>query len=133
MAGESNLSRLIQGMTPRLNPGEYAFISVKDLTGIERGLAICEFREEEGTTLIIERKKADELNLSYEFIASWVTLRVHSSLEAVGLSAVVSKELAKNNISCNLIAGYYHDHIFVDKKDANKAIQVLNGLAKKQS
>ncbi len=130
MAGETDLAQLIKRMTPSLNKGDYVFATVKDISKINRNATICEFKEEEGVTLVIEKRKADELQLDYEYIAAWITLKIHSSLDAAGLTALFSTALAKNNISCNVIAGYYHDHIFVVKEDAQKAIQVLTDLSK---
>ena len=117
-------------MTPKLNPGVYVFVTIKDVTKIDRRHTIGEFKETEGTTIIIEKQKADELDLNYDYQASWITLMVHSSLHAVGLTAKFSTELTKSNISCNVIAGYYHDHIFVSVEDTDKAMEVLTSLSK---
>ncbi|WP_198342121.1 ACT domain-containing protein [Polaribacter sp. SA4-10] len=111
-----------------MNNGEYVFSNVKHLTKNDCKNTICEFKEKERTTIVIHKRKADELNLSYEYIASWITLMIHSSLDAMGLTAIFSTELAKNDISCNVIAGYYNDLILIDKKDSDKAIRVLTML-----
>ena len=130
MAGITNLEELIKNMTPKLNEGSYVFVTVKEPIAIDRTAIICEFKEPEGTTLILEKSKADEFHLAYDYVAAWITLTVHSSLDAVGLTAVFSNELAKHQISCNVIAAYFHDHIFVAQKDAQKAIDALLALSK---
>lgn len=131
MVGEANLGELIKGMTPKLHKGEYVFCTLANTDNLNREDTICEFKEEEGVTVVIAKLKADALRLKYDFVASWITLTIHSALNAVGLTAAIATELTKHNISCNVIAGYFHDHIFVDSKDANVAIDALVNMSKK--
>lgn len=129
--GESDLNKLIKGLSPKLNDGEYVFASIKNIELLNTSEVICTFKEKEGLTLVLERSRADQLGLKYNFIASWITLEVHSSLNAVGLTSLVTTELADNAISCNVIAGYYHDHIFVSTKDSLKTLEILKHLSLK--
>ncbi|PRY12795.1 hypothetical protein CLV24_107168 [Pontibacter ummariensis] len=129
MAGEKDLAVLLRSLTPVLNEGAYVFCTVPDLKSVAPDDIISLFKEKEGLTVILAKDKADALGLPYGFVASWITLTVHSSLEAVGLTAAFSRALAQNGISCNVVAGFYHDHIFVSKQDAKKAMQVLQQLS----
>ena len=129
--GESDLNKLIKGLSPKLNNGEYVFTSIKNIELLNTSEVICTFKEKEGLTLVLERSRAEQLGLKYNFIASWITLEVYSSLNAVGLTSLVTTELANNEISCNVIAGYYHDHIFVSTKDSLKTLEILNYLSLK--
>jgi uncharacterized protein len=129
MSGEKDLEKLLKSIKPEHNFGEYVFCEIKNLENINLDEITMLFREKEGITLILEKEIAEKLNLKYTFIASWITLTIHSSLEAVGLTAAFSKALADNEISCNVVAAFYHDHIFVDQKDTEKAMQILNQLA----
>ncbi|WP_410505617.1 ACT domain-containing protein [Mucilaginibacter sp. SG538B] len=78
---------------------------------------------------MLKKETDDKLNLEYSYIAAWITLTIHSSLEAPGLTAAFATALANENISCNVVAAYYHDHIFVAKKDAERAMLTLRKLA----
>ena len=129
--GESDLNKLIKGLSPKLNDGEYVFASIKNIELLNTSEVICTFKEKEGLTLVLERSRADQLGLKYNFIASWIALEVHSSLNAVGLTSLFTTELADNGISCNVIAGYYHDHIFVSTKDSLKTLGILKHLSLK--
>ena len=129
MPGETNLDALLKTMSPKLNEGDFVFCSVAEDFQVNSTDLLGSFREEEGLTVIIKKSEADRLQLSYSFTASWISLAVHSSLEAVGLTAAFSKALAEHGISCNVVAAYYHDHIFVAKKDTSKAMEVLVKLS----
>ena len=87
-------------------------------------------REDEGVTLILTRANANRVGLAYEYIAARITLRVGSALTDVGLTALFSRTLAAAGISCNVIAGLAHDHLFVDwdqnDPGAGLAAQAMN-------
>lgn len=131
MSGETQLSVLLSSMRPQLHAGEYVFASIAD-TAIPAGAApVATVAEEEGLTLVLPKAEADRLGLGYEYVAGWITLRVHSSLEAVGLTAAVSDVLARSGLSCNVVAGFYHDHLFVPHDSATLAVKLLEDLARK--
>jgi uncharacterized protein len=129
MPGEKDLKTLLATLNPVLHEGEYVFCSVKKIEGIEPESILFYFREPEGVTLVLEKSRAEALQLEYTYLASWITLRVHSALEAVGLTAAFSRALTEAGISCNVVAAYYHDHLFVDRKDADEALAVLRRLS----
>ena len=119
-------------MKPELNTGEYVFCTVDSLESAGALNPLCVFQEQEAVTVIISKPKADEASLPSSVICAWITLTVHSSLEAVGLTAAVSRALTDANISCNVVAAYYHDHIFVPVRDAKRAMDVLLELTKQE-
>ncbi|UOQ55243.1 ACT domain-containing protein [Hymenobacter cellulosivorans] len=129
MSGETNLAQLLRTMQPIRQPGTYVFCTVASLSGLDLTNCVGMFREAEGITLILPRATADQLALSYSYVAAWLTLTVHSALEAVGLTAAFAQALTRHHISCNVVAGYYHDHIFVAETDADTALEVLGQLA----
>lgn len=106
MTGETNLDTLLKIMKPKLNMGAFVFCTVKNLTLVNLNESVLFFKEKEGYTVIVKKELADTLNLDYTFISSWITLTVHSSLEADGLTAAFSKALAENGIGCNVVLFY---------------------------
>jgi len=128
MSGEKDLNVLIENMKPSLNAGEFVFVTVDDMPEQSAEKIVSSFREEEGLSLILEKTTADNLGLPYTFIAAWITLRVHSSLEAVGLTAKVAEALTRAGISCNVVAAFHHDHLFVPYRQAERALSILQKL-----
>ena len=129
MSGGRNLQRLLAEMNPILDPDHYIFASVPKGTALSVDL-LMRFQEVEGDTVILTVKNAAQEGLSGEPFRR-ITLSVHSALEAVGLTAAFSACLADHGISANVVAGYYHDHIFVPESDASRAVLALQALSKK--
>ncbi len=129
MAGETALATLLRSMSPQLNDGEYVFCTIRDGHLPKDCEVIGSFREQEGLTVILEREQAEKAGFSFDYVAAWITLNVHSALEAIGLTAAFASALGQAGISCNVIAGYYHDHLFVGQADAERAMTVLRQLA----
>lgn len=126
MVGEMNLSKLLNSMKPALMQDEYVFCSVQGEYGDFKPLSpLATFNEVEGLTLVITKQVAIENKLAFDSVFKGITLTVHSSLDAVGLTAAVSTKLAEKGISANVIAAYYHDHIFVQADKAELAMKAL--------
>lgn len=132
MTAISDLDTLLRQLSPRLNPGEYVFCCLADGRLPADAEVLGSFREAEGLTLILPRAEAEHLGLDYHYCAAWITLQVPSDLAAVGLTAAFASALAAAHISCNVIAGFHHDHLFVASADAERALATLQALAAEQ-
>lgn len=129
MSGENDLRELLRGMRPELNDGLFVFCTVPGSAVPPGTSPVATVLEPEGLTLVLRKEDADAAGLAYEYTAGWITLRVHSALDAVGLTAAFATELGAHGLSCNVIAGYHHDHLFVAADRAAEAVAVLEGLA----
>ncbi len=127
MTGETDLAVLLTNMSPELMPGEFVFVSTAERQDLSHLDPLATVTEPEGLSLVLTREQADEVGLSYDFVAAWITMRVHSSPAAVGLTATVSTALAEAGVSCNVIAGFHHDHLLVPQERAEEALSILNG------
>ncbi|MDA8371661.1 MAG: ACT domain-containing protein [Nocardiopsaceae bacterium] len=125
--GEHDLARLLSGMEPLLRPGRYVFAHTEQVpAGVRPVVTVA---EDEGLTVVCTQEEADAAELAYTYVAAWITLRIHSALDAVGLTRAVSGVLADAGLSCNVVAGYFHDHLFVPYDDGPWAVDLLRGLA----
>ncbi|SPB12821.1 acetyltransferase [Caballeronia novacaledonica] len=123
-----DLDTLISSMQPELQPGVYVFASLPHDAVASGAGVVATFREREGMTVVMEESAAQAAGIAPLFRAAWITLTVHSDLNAVGLTAAFARALGEANISCNVIAAAFHDHIFVPVEDGERAVYVLRDL-----
>lgn len=125
------LHNLIKQLSPKLDPVSYVYCTVANAHygELEKLKPIVSIAELEGLTLVVPLEQAKSENLDYYRVFRRITLEGHSSLEALGLTSVVTSLLAERGITTNVIAGFYHDHIFVPNDRTDEAMAALKELA----
>jgi uncharacterized protein len=126
--GETDLQRLLAGLAPELAARPRAIRSQAADASVPTG-TIMLFREDEGVTTVVEVDETPDGSRD-EPLWAQITLRIHSSLEAVGMMAAIATALTARDIPCNAVSAYYHDHLFVPwsrRDDAIAALQALTG------
>lgn len=135
MSGIKDLDILLSNIEPVLDERYFVFCSFPtiDWDKMHELNPIGIFHEKEGVTFILEQKDTINKKINYQSVYRLITLNVHSSLDAVGLTAAFSAKLAEKNISANVVAAYYHDHIFVPEEKAEQALNAILELQKRYS
>jgi hypothetical protein len=122
MAGEAggliDLAVLLREMRPVLHDEPYGF-TVAAEGEAPPAAAFALIREAEGLTVIAPAEGGEWARIS---------LAVQSSLSAVGLTAAFATALADAGLSCNTVAGYHHDHLFVPWPRRHEAMAALARL-----
>ncbi|MFE3290213.1 ACT domain-containing protein [Rhodococcus sp. NPDC059234] len=127
VSGLTDLAQILRTLDVDVRPEPYVYATV-DPSHPAVADAQATVAEREGVTLVLRRSDADAHGLSGEFVSAWLTLTVHSSLEAVGLTAAFSSALGRAGISCNVLAGFHHDHILVPFDRRDDAVRALRDL-----
>ncbi len=139
MTGLTQLSQMLSTLSPELDPLHYVFTTreytdhsaVDPASGqnVQQLDPLFTFRETEGETFVLSHQQAEVAGFDTSAVFARITLKVHSSLEAVGLTAAVSAALTEHNIPANVVAAFYHDHVFVPVDRALDALAVLEALS----
>ena len=119
----------MSGLEPRLHEGEYAFVSLgpdASWAGLE---PVATVREPEGWTFVVPREQAAARGLEPLWQGAWITLAATTSLDSVGLTARFAQALALEGIACNVVAGAFHDHLFVPAGRADEAVELLRTMS----
>lgn len=131
MSGETNIKALLESISVSVRPENYVVVALDgDAPVLSLGDGVAAIIDEsEGPTVIATVERAEVEGWAQDFVATWLTLDVHSSLEAVGLTAAFSRQLGRAGIPCNVVAGFFHDHILVPHDKSDAAVALIEALA----
>ena len=122
----SDLSVLLSRMAPALQTGEFVFATAETAGGLQLQDVVACIREPEGLSVVVPvAAAAGRCGALQHVRLAWITLTVHSDLQAVGLTAAFASALGREGISCNVVAGMHHDHIFVPVAHTDAAMAAV--------
>lgn len=130
MSGDTDLARMLRTLDVDVREGGWTLLTRTAPDAALDAQAAARISEREGITYVVPEAFARAQGEAPAFVAAWLSLRVHSALDAVGLTAAVSRALAERGIACNVLAGFHHDHLLVPaarRDDAIAAIRTLRG------
>jgi hypothetical protein len=128
MTGETDLSTMLGSLRVGRRKEPVTVVHLQDPVELGDGV-LALITEAEGSTAVVSVAEAERRGWPVEFRAAWLTVSVHSSLDAVGLTAALATALAGRGIACNVLAGYFHDHLLVPLDRADEAVERLESLA----
>ena len=127
-----DLDEMLATLSIARRPEPYTLVTVDEPVELGGGVAAL-LAEDEGTTVVVACTEAERRGWPVGFVAVWLTVEVHSALEAVGLTAAMSAALAERGIPCNVLAGHFHDHLLVPAERAQDAVDALESLREARS
>lgn len=113
-------------LRPQLHPEPVVYAIVAP--GFDSARALATVREREGLTVVVEQLDADDDGPVYEFVGAWISLELVTALDGVGITATISAALAAQEIACNVVAGFHHDHLVVPWDRRHDAMSVIGDL-----
>lgn len=127
MTGETDLQALLSALRIERRELPVTVVHLPSPVELDDGV-VALITEDEGATAVVSIAEAERRGWPVDFRAAWLTVSVHSSLDAVGLTAALATALAERDIACNVLAGYFHDHLLVPLDRADEAVQCLESL-----
>ncbi len=126
-----DLQTMLATLDVEIREGLWCFVGLEpgdDRTGALAAAAAATVDEREGRTYVVPIELATSLGLPVDFAARWLSLTVHSALDAVGLTAAFSRALADRGVPCNVLAGFHHDHLLIPSDRVDDAVSALRAL-----
>ena len=128
MTGETHLPNILANLEVDVRAGTFFVLTRRSPDAAADAVAEARITEAEGITYVVPEAYARACGEPPGFVASWLSLRVHSALNAVGVTAAVSGALAGRGIACTVIAGFHHDHLLVPAARRDDAIAAIRSL-----